>query len=199
MDSPRSREVIENYKMTLRHQIKFRVTMRFLRPALCVPVPTFLLTIALSLVMCSAKAQDRRLIFGLGFGTTASTDDGFGFGFRGRMSTPVNADLSFAADIGVSAFFLGGRDDSSFAFDPQLSAIVTLPGERTAVYFLAGVGAYLSSGGTDGQYNGPTLHFGIGGARPLNDGVFFYELNPALVIKENSVGLAVPLRVGIII
>ncbi len=190
---------MENYKMTLRHQIKFRFTMRFLRPALRTPVSTFLLTIFLWPQIQLATAQDKRFIFGLGIGTVASTDDGFGFGLRGRMSTPVNADLSFAADLGFTGFFFGGRDNSSFVFDPQLSAIVTLPGERTAVYFLAGIGAYLSTGGTDGGHNGPTLHFGIGGARPLQDGTFFYELNPALIIKENSIALAIPIRIGIII
>jgi len=173
--------------------------MRFLRPALRALVTTFLLTISLSLVSTCTNAQDRRFIFGLGIGTVASTDDGLGVGFRGRISTPVNADLSFAADLGVSAFFTGGREDASYVFDPQFSAIVTLPGEGTAVYFLAGIGAYLSSGGIDGEYNGPTLHFGIGGARPLNDAILFYELDPALVIKKNSIALAFPLRVGIII
>jgi len=190
---------MENYKLTLRHQIKFRVTMRFLRPALYTPVMTVLLTILLSLSAFSVGAQDRRFIFGLGIGTVASTDDGLGVGLRTRMSTPVNADLSFAADLGISAFFSSGREDASYVFDPQLSAIVTLPGERTAIYFLAGFGAYWSTGGVDGEYNGPTLHFGIGGARPLNEGTFFYELDPALVIKKNSIALALPLRVGIII
>ena len=87
-----------------------------------------------------ASAQSSNVIYGLGVGTIANTDDGLGFGVRSRISTPVNADLSFAVDLGVTGFFLEGRDGASFAFDPQLSAIVTLPGEGTAVYVLAGFG-----------------------------------------------------------
>ena len=148
-----------------------------------------------------SRAQDSSpFILGVGFQTVVSTDDGLGFGFGGRASTPLSSTLSFAGDLGVFGFFLGGRESSSLAIMPQVSAIVTLPGETSARYIMAGLGLYLSSGGEDsGDHNGPTLHFGYGGARPLGDSTLFYEVNPGIVIKESTVGLVVPLRIGIIL
>ncbi|MFQ5569286.1 MAG: hypothetical protein ACE5G0_06400 [Rhodothermales bacterium] len=146
----------------------------------------------------NAQQQPR---FGIAFNTMLSTADGLGLGIRGRVSAPINRDLSFAADVGLTGFVLRGRDDATYVFDPQVSAIVTLPARgRGAPYILGGIGGYItfSSNGRNAHEGGPTLHGGIGWVRTLNDTTIFYELDPALIIGEESVDLVLPLRVGII-
>lgn len=199
MDSLPSRDDHQIYKMTLRHQIKFLYQRRFRRIIAALTLLVFSSATESVLSPATSAAQSTNVIYGLGVGAMANTDDGLGFGLRGRVSTPVNADLSFAGDFGVTGFFLEGRQGASIAFDPQVSAIVTIPGENVAMYFLAGFGGYLSTGGDGGELSGPTLHVGIGGAKPLNEGTFFYELNPTIVIKRNSLGLSLPLRIGVIL
>jgi hypothetical protein len=160
---------------------------------------TFLLVLPTYLFPAPSRAQDSNVVFGLGIHAIGNTDDGMGIGLRGRISTPVSADLSFAADLGFASHFLDGRDESVFSFDPQISAIITMPGESSALYFMAGTGGYLSTGGTNGNHNGPSLHIGIGGVKPLSDSALFYEINPAVIIKKSSLSLSVPIRVGIIL
>lgn len=136
--------------------------------------------------------------FGVGFNGLISTTDGLGLGIRSRISAPVNADLSFAVDLGLTGFILQGRDDASYVFDPQVSAIVTLPGSRDrSPYILGGVGAYVSFQDGDSE-GGPTLHGGFGYVQALNETTIFYEIDPALIIGEESVALALPFRIGVI-
>ena len=145
-----------------------------------------------------AQNQELNTRFGLGFNAMLSTADGIGIGVRGRASAPVTMDLSLAVDLGVTGFTLGGRDDASYVFDPQVSAIVTMPvrGER-APYLMGGFGAYVPFAGGDGN-TGPTLHGGIGWVRLFNDMTIFYEINPALILGKNRVDIAVPARLGLI-
>jgi len=144
----------------------------------------------------SAQLSESR--FGIGFNTLLSADNGFGMGFRGRIATPINADLSFAIDAGLTGFILGGRDDATYVVDPQISLIVTLPGVEKAPYLLAGMGAYLDPSDSGDVLTGPTIHAGIGWVRPLRESVLFYELNPALVIGKDEVSAAIPFRIGVI-
>lgn len=173
--------------------------MQFSLSALKALACTILFVLPTLLFPALTRAQDSNVVFGLGIQAIGNTDDGLGIGLRGRISTPVSADLSFAADLGFASHFLDGRDESAFSFDPQVSAIITMPGESSAVYFMAGVGGYLSTGGSNGNHNGPSLHIGVGGVKPLTDSALFYEINPAIIIKENSLGLSIPIRVGIIL
>lgn len=137
--------------------------------------------------------------FGLGFQGLLSTEDGLGFGFQGRASAPINSDLSAAVDLGFSGFVLGGRSDATYIFHPQLSAIITLPYRSSrAPYLLAGLGAYVPLSNEELSANGPTIHFGLGWARLLNETTLFYEIDPALIIDEESIDLALPFRVGLI-
>lgn len=147
--------------------------------------------------MQPAAAQTSLPRFGLGFNTMVSTADGLGLGLRGRFSVPINADVSAAADLGITGFVLGGRRDADYIFDPQLSAIVMLPptGMR-ANYVLFGLGGYIPVGGDDD--GGPMIHFGLGRAHALQESSFFYELDPALIIGRDHVDLAIPVRIGII-
>lgn len=145
-----------------------------------------------------AAAQEWTPRVGLGVNGMVSTADGIGLGFRGRVSAPVNADVSLALDAGFTGFLLGGRRDASYVFEPQFSVIVNIP--RTAQelsYLLFGVGAYAPIGESSSS-SGPTIHFGYGRVRVLQETSLFYEINPALIIAESRVDLAIPVRVGII-
>lgn len=154
--------------------------------------------VATFLLADAGVAQTPEPRYGLGFNTMVSSADGFGVGLRGRVSFPVNADFSAAADLGFTGYVLGGRDNAAYILDPQLSAIVMLPAvDERATYVLFGIGAYVPVGG-DSDASGPTIHAGIGRAHLLQESSFFYEINPGLIIGEDNVDVAVPLRVGII-
>jgi hypothetical protein len=156
---------------------------------------------AAALPVTHADAQAVTPRFGLGFEVLGSTADGLGIGLQGRASAPLNADLSLGVDMGATGFVLGGRQDATWVFDPQVSAIITLPSRSgRAMYYLAGLGAYIPiSEDEDSEAKaGPTIHGGVGWIQALRETTFFYEINPALVIAQDQVHLAVPLRAGII-
>ncbi len=157
-----------------------------------------LLTMLLSTAVAQSQTLDPR--FGFGFNMLLSSEDGIGLGLRGRASAPINADLSFGVDLGFTGFVLEGRDDASYLFDPQVSAIVTLPGIRTAPYFIGGLGAHIPLDDDDSQAeSGPTIHLGVGWVRALSETTIFYEINPALIIGQENVSIALPFRVGVIL
>lgn len=160
----------------------------------------FLLTSCLAVTSQTTIAQVLEPRFGFGFNTMLSTVDGLGLGFRGRASAPINSDLSAAVDLGLTGFILQGRDDAVYVFDPQVSAIVTLPGRgNRAPYVLGGIGAYIGFAreGTDTD-SGPTLHGGIGWVQALDETTIYYEMDPALIIGATSVDLVLPFRIGVI-
>ena len=161
---------------------------------------TFLSLVLISMDCSSVQAQDMRPRFGVGFNTLLSTSDGFGIGFRGRASAPLNADLSLAIDLGFTGFVLGGRNDATYVFDPQASVIINLPYRSTMLtYVLFGVGGYVPVGDNlDDAVNGPTLHLGIGWVHALNETSLYYEIDPALIIGEDGVDMAFPFRIGLI-
>jgi hypothetical protein len=144
----------------------------------------------------SAQAVSPRL--GVGLNAMGSTADGFGLGIRGRASAPINADVSFALDLGFTGFILGGRRDASYVFDPQASFIVSIPdsGDRLS-YLLFGAGAYVPLGDADSR-SGPTIHAGYGRVHILQETSLYWEINPAVMIGDTRVDLIVPLRVGVI-
>lgn len=167
--------------------------------------PLTLAALLIALAPSTTYAQDRTPRFGIGFNTMLSTSDGLGLGFRGRVSAPVNMDLSLALDLGLTGFVLQGRDEAVYVFDPQVSAILTLPyGDTRAPYVLGGLGAYAAFDQNDDDpegdttQGGPTIHGGVGWVQRLNETTVYYEINPALVIGEEDVDLVFPLRLGII-
>lgn len=171
--------------------------------------PHVLLALLLALLLVATAGETRaqqelnpRL--GLGFNTVFSTSEGLGFGFTGRLSLPMNSDLSLAGSLTGTGYILGGRDEAVYVLQPQVSAIVTLTGTaRSAPYVLVGLGGYLPISTPDGEdaddpADGPVLHFGYGRVQLLRETSFYWEVNPGLVIQSTSVGLVVPLRVGVI-
>lgn len=143
----------------------------------------------------TANAQSLGPRFGVGFSLVASTSDDVGLGIRGRGAIPLNANLSLAGDFGVTGFIFKGRDDAEYAIDPQVSFIVTLPGYNRAPYVMAGVGAYVTTSGSEG---GPYFHFGIGRAQLIGEASIFYEIDPAIVIESDDVQFNIPVRFGLI-
>jgi hypothetical protein len=148
----------------------------------------------------AAQQTDVRPRFGLGLDAHANTREGFGPGLRLRVSAPLNADLSVAFSMAAIGFVLQGRDEATYAIDPQASLIVTLPPSSRApnrvTYILGGVGAYVPLG-DDGE-TAPSLHLGLGRAHALTDISFYYEFDPAILIGEESVQFTFPLRFGLI-
>lgn len=163
-----------------------------------------LLALAIPAPPAQAQSADFQPRFGAGFDGTlvlGSRDvvrNGMALGARGRISFPVNADLSLAADAGFSGYLLGGRADASYAFMPQLSAILTFPALGQARYVIGGVGWHAPLGGADVQ-GGPTLHGGLGWILPLRETSLYVEVNPSFVIGETGSGLTIPLRIGVIL
>jgi len=142
--------------------------------------------------------------FGVGFDALLSIasgdvlDDGFGLGVRGRASFPVNADFSVAVGGGFAGFLLGGRDDATYLFNPQVSGILTLPPSRNwARYLVGGFGGYFPLGASDAE-GGPALHLGLGWVRPLQQSSLYVEIDPSLIIGETRTAFVLPARVGVI-
>lgn len=145
----------------------------------------------------AAHAQTR---FGLGLAATGNSADGFGIGLHTRTSVPLNQDFSFGFDLTGTGFVVNGWRDGRYAFEPQVSGIVTLPSRNDrALYVLAGFGGYIPltlEGPNDG---GPTVHLGAGYVVLLNETTVYYEVNPALIIGEDRVDIGFPFRFGVIL
>ncbi|MEZ4700156.1 MAG: hypothetical protein R2834_07480 [Rhodothermales bacterium] len=167
-------------------------------------VTLFVLLILLALCIPSQATRAQGSIktrFGIGMNMAMSVDNGFGLGFRGRVSSPINSDFSLAIGMGFTGFVLRGRDDASFVFDPQVSGIINLPSTTpdAEIYLLAGLGAYVPlSQNTSSNESGPSIHFGIGRVQLLQESSFFYEINPAVIVGQTAVQFILPFRVGLI-
>lgn len=144
-----------------------------------------------------ATAQNQPRL-GVGFNTLISTEDGFGPGVRFRVSSPINRDLSIALGSAFTGYILGGRDEASYALDPQISLIVTRTDTPTqGTYFMGGFGAYLPIQ-TEESTSAPTIHLGAGRVWLLQDTSLYAEFNPSLVIGEDATSGLFSLRFGVI-
>ena len=152
------------------------------------------------LAAAPALAQTAPPRYGVGFDVSAGAGggrlvpDGPALGVRGRVALPVNADLSVAASLGVSAHLFEGTSDASVVLNPQTSLIVTVPGARTVRYYLGGFGVLLPLDGGGGG----TVHGGVGWAFPLAATSLYVEVNPSLVVGEDAAAGLVTLRGGVI-
>lgn len=167
----------------------------FMRFAPCLLVVGLLLS--LTLVQSSRAQQSPR--FGIGIQLMGTTvDDNIGPGLRFRTSVPINQDVSFGLGAGLTGYIFQGRQNAAYAFDPQASLIVTIPGTgRERFYVLGGAGAYVPFGETTGV-SGPTIHTGLGKVWLLNESSFFFEFDPALFIGADVTEVILPLRMGVI-
>lgn len=148
--------------------------------------------------LASVHAQESPR-FGVGLQMMGSTvDDNIGPGVRFRASVPINQDVSVGLDGGLTGYIFQGRDDASYAFDPQASLIVTIPGSgRQRLYVLGGAGTYIPFGETT-AVSGPTVHMGIGKVWLLNQSSFFLEFSPTLYVGQRATDVILPIRIGVI-
>lgn len=155
-----------------------------------------LLILLAAFVAAPSLAQSSPARIGAGIDVIAipvragDVDPGLGIGLRGRVALPINADLSAAAGIGVSANLAGS---AVLTTTPQVSMIVTLPNRRS--YVLGGFGAFLPLSGGGG---GPTVHAGAGVAVPLSETSLYFEVDPAIVVGSSKTSFIIPGRVGVI-
>ncbi|HEX8385284.1 MAG TPA: hypothetical protein VF576_03815 [Rubricoccaceae bacterium] len=139
--------------------------------------------------------------FGAGFDVSAALPGqsllppGVAVGARVRAALPVNADLSVAADVGLSAHLFEGSADARYVLNPQTSVIVTLPGRDAVRYVIGGFGGFIPLEGGGG---GPSLHLGVGTAIPLRDTSLYLEFDPSLLIGESETTGVLAGRVGVI-
>ncbi len=146
----------------------------------------------------SGEAQSRTVRFGTGTHLMVSTVDGVGLGLTGRVSMPLNDDLSLAIGSGFTGFLFGGTEDAEWLLTPQVSLIVTLPGIMKAPYFAFGAGGYLPLGDPGRDRAGPTINFAAGYVRALSQSSLYYEVNPMLILEDNRIDIALPVRIGVI-
>lgn len=165
--------------------------MRFL------PVAVLALGLLFGTPDAAQAQQDPR--FGIGLQMMGTTvDDNIGPGVRFRTSVPLTQDISLGLGGALTGYIFEGRDDASYAFDPQASLIVTLPGpNRQRLYVLGGGGAYIPFGETAAE-SGPTVHLGLGKVWLLNESSFFLEFDPALFIGAEETEIILPIRLGVI-
>lgn len=159
------------------------------------------LLLALAVHVSSPAQAQQEPKFGIGVQALGSTaDNSVGPGLRFRVSAPINQEVSLGVGTGLTGYIFEGRDDAAYAFDPQASVIVTLPGMGTeSVYFMGGGGAYIPFGNTTSESeSGPTFHFGVGKAWLLRDSSLFFEFDPALLVGEENTQVLIPVRVGVI-
>lgn len=139
--------------------------------------------------------------YGIGFDASTAlfggdlTPDGPALGVRGRVALPINADLSAAASLGVSAHLFEGTRDARYVLNPQTSLIVTVPGGHSVRYFLGGFGGFIP---LDGGGGGPTVHGGVGWAIPLNATSLYVEVDPSLIVGQDATGVLLSARAGVI-
>lgn len=138
--------------------------------------------------------------FGLGLNTQLALPDGLGIGAHGRVSAPVNADLSIMLDLAGTGFIFQGRKNATYILTPQMGVVVNINQQRyrDPIYLIAGFGGYLPVNSPRSDQGGPTFHVGIGSVLSLQETSLYYEVNPALIVAEDKVGISLPFRMGII-
>lgn len=163
------------------------------------------LCVALVLVAGAAPrstAQDNNTKFGLGVGLVANpTDDDLasddvGLAVCGRISKPMNTDVSLAGSVGFYAFAFNGTDTADYVLNPELSLVVTLNGQSRFPYLLVGAGGlFPTSGDKNARF---AAHAGYGLAWPLTSVSVFFEVTPTIAFQESSTTFVVPVVVGMI-
>jgi hypothetical protein len=149
-----------------------------------------------------AAAQDSATKFGLGVGLVANptddklANDDIGLAVRGRVSKPLNSDVSLAGSVGFYAFAFNGTDTADYVLNPELSLIVTLNGDTRFPYLLVGAGGLFPTGGEDDARF--AAHAGYGLAFPLTSVSVFVEVVPTIAFNDTGTTFIVPVSVGMI-
>lgn len=152
--------------------------------------------------LCNLQAQDTRAKFGLGVGLVANptdddlADDDIGLAIRGRISKPLNTDVSLAGTVGFYAFAFNGTETADYLLSPEVSLIVTLNGTTRFPYLLVGAGGLFP---TDGEEEARfAMHAGYGLVWPLTSVSVFLEVTPTMAFQRSGTTFVVPIAVGMI-
>ncbi|HEY5565287.1 MAG TPA: hypothetical protein VIL33_06825 [Rhodothermia bacterium] len=150
----------------------------------------------------NVEAQDLGPRFGLGVGLVANpTDDDLanddvGLAVRGRISKPLNSDVSLAGTVGFYAFVFNGTDTADYILNPEVSAIVTLNGQNRFPYLLVGAGGlFPTDGDEEARFE---AHAGYGLVWPLTSASVFLEVTPTLAFQPSGTTFVIPVAVGMI-
>jgi len=150
----------------------------------------------------SVRAQDLGPRFGLGVGLVANptdddlANDDIGLAVRGRISKPLNSDVSLAGTVGLYAFTFNGTETADYILNPEVSAIVTLDGEERFPYLLVGVGGlFPTDGDEEARFE---AHAGYGLVWPLTSVSVFLEVVPTLAFQPSGTTFVIPIAVGMI-
>jgi hypothetical protein len=147
-------------------------------------------------------AQEMRAKFGLGVGMVANptdddlADDDIGLSVIGRISKPLNTDVSLAGTLGFYAFAFNGTETADYIFNPELSLVVTLNGYSRFPYLLVGAGGLFPTDGDEEARFG--AHAGYGLAWPLTSVSVFLEAKPTIAFQESGTTFVIPVTVGMI-
>ena len=146
-----------------------------------------------------APAQGQSLRYGTGLqvmGSTAVASVSPGFHFRTTL--PITQDLSLGGGVGLAGFVFEGQVNASYALDPEISLVVTIPNPSRSATYLLGGGGYHVPFGNDPPASGPSFHLGLGRIWALQGTTLFLEFTPALYVRESSAAGLFPLRGGVI-
>ena len=156
-----------------------------------------LLGLVCTLLSMPAHGQSPR--YGTGLQVMGSTAvESVSPGFHFRTTLPITQDLSLGGSLGFAGFVFEGQANATYAFDPEVSLIVTIPNpSRSATYVLGGAGYHLPFGNQP-PASGPSFHLGIGRIWALQDTTLFLEFTPALYVREQSAAGLFPIRGGVI-
>ena len=170
------------------------------------PLPSILLAIAGLLFLqtvCVGQDLSRRFGFGPEFYVNATdsemSDENAGIGARFRVSWPLGSDISLAAGLGIVGFVFDDQSNDDYALNPQGSIFYQLPGYTWAPYVFLGGGGMISVTGPEGFIAAPSIHAGYGWARYLGSVSAFAEMNPVLVMRDETAKFVLVLRTGLIL
>lgn len=124
-----------------------------------------------------------------------------GPGLHLRTSFAMNKDLSLAVGGTFTGFLFEGQGRAGYAFDPELTLIVTMPDpSNSSPYFLGGAGGHFPIGADryEGVGTGPTFHLGLGKVWQQGATSLYIELAPTLFFRQERTSVLLPLRGGII-
>jgi len=119
-------------------------------------------------------------------------------GFHLDAQLPITGGFSLVGGAGLSAFLLEGRTNGTYTFDPELTLKVTLPSRSKGATTVFGGAGYHIPFGPVIEGGGPTVHLGVGRIWTLRESTLFVDLVPTVVVHEQSIGVLMPLRAGVV-
>lgn len=105
---------------------------------------------------------------------------------------------SIIVGTGGAAYVLEGRRSGTYTFDPTLTLQITRPSRSLGANTFSLGGGYHYSSGNRGVGWTPSVHLGVGRIWTLRESTLFVDLRPAVLIREQSLSMRLPLRAGVV-